>query len=304
MPKIKVVTDAMIERANFIGQNAEIILENQNNVTNIFKNLGRGFSGKIPSLMTQHMLAMDPEYKNMNGILNNYKNFLEDAAQKYEWTEEELTKFAQSLAGSNTATGNNNNDNNNLNYSNSTEINNDDNNFQADQNNSTSENSAPSTPVNNNGGWDASGGWDTVGDSFPHNPPDLNSIYYDGSNPEGKQLAYHKRGDHGVNSMDCCFYARSRAMEVRGWTKTYGTYTTTDDLNAIKNGDRVVRFDKANGGMHFVYVEAYDPNTDTVYFSDANMGGSPATDGRLKSINFNEFSKYISNAKGVYVEIP
>ena len=47
--------------------------------------------------MTQQMIAMDSDYQAMNNMLGNYKNFLEDSAQNYEWTEEELARWATSL---------------------------------------------------------------------------------------------------------------------------------------------------------------------------------------------------------------
>ncbi len=100
MPKMQFVTDEMIARANTIGQGTERILESQNAVTKTFQNMGRNFSGKVPGLMTQHMLAMDKEYQTMNGILNGYKTFLEDSAQTYDWKEEELARWAETLGRS------------------------------------------------------------------------------------------------------------------------------------------------------------------------------------------------------------
>lgn len=159
--------------------------------------------------------------------------------------------------------------------------------------------------IDNSRGWDASGGWDTVGATFPNERPDFNSVYYTGENPTGRQRAYGKEGRHGPDSIDCCFYARARAMEVNGWTKTYGTYTKDESIEAIKAGNRVVRFDTGRGDeMHFVFVEGYDPNTDTVYFSDANMGGSPATDGQLKSRSLDDFLNYFPKGRYRYTEIP
>lgn len=100
MPKMQFVTDEMINRADVVGQNADRIFESQNQVSNIFHNMGRSFSGKVPGLMVQNMLAMDSEYKNMNGMLTNYKTFLEDSARNYEWTEDELARWAEALGRS------------------------------------------------------------------------------------------------------------------------------------------------------------------------------------------------------------
>ncbi|MBR1418039.1 MAG: hypothetical protein IJ576_03635 [Synergistaceae bacterium] len=98
MPKMQIVTDAMLDRAKDIGLNAEKILASQNKVTGIFQNMGKGFSGRVPTLMTEHMLAMDGDYNSMNEILNAYKAFMEDTANNYEWTDEEMSRWAEALA--------------------------------------------------------------------------------------------------------------------------------------------------------------------------------------------------------------
>ncbi|MBR0076065.1 MAG: hypothetical protein IJP96_09955 [Synergistaceae bacterium] len=281
MPKMRIVTDEMLNRANRIGQNTTNILEKQNMVTNLFKNMGKNFSGKIPGLMTQHMLAMDKEYQTMNGILTNYRDFLEDSAHNYEWKEDELANFAATLGNSGTNANGNSGSTGTIGTAGNT----------ASSNTSESTQDNSYTPsAGTTGGWDASGGWDTVGDDFPNPRPNLDSIYYRGDNPEGIQRAYHKYGKGHPGHIDCCFYARSRAMERNGWTQTYGTFTQNTDPEAIKIGDRVVRFDLPNGGNHFVYVEKYDPTTDTVYFSDANMTNHE--DGLLQSMSFNEFKTF------------
>ena len=97
MPKMQIVTDAMLDRASRIGQASDLLFSNQNAVTQIFQNMGKDFSGRIPGLMTQHMIAMQSDYKSMNGILSNYKSFMEDAARNYEWTEDELARWAEAL---------------------------------------------------------------------------------------------------------------------------------------------------------------------------------------------------------------
>ena len=97
MPKILYVTEEIKQRAKNIGMNADEILSSQNHVTGIFQNMGRDFSGKIPSLMNEKMIAMESDYKNINSILNGYKQFLEDSAQSVEWTDEEAARWAQAL---------------------------------------------------------------------------------------------------------------------------------------------------------------------------------------------------------------
>ena len=274
MPKMQIVTDEMLNRANKIGQDTTSILDKQNMVTSLFRNMGRNFSGKIPSLMTQHMLGMEKEYRTMNSILTNYKTFLEDSAHNYEWKEDELARFAESLG----EPGARNSNTGNAGTVNTTSTNN--------NVSDTQDNSTPTVAAA--GGWDASGGWDTVGNDFPTQRPDLNSAYYRGDSPKTIQRSYGQYGQAG--HIDCCFYARSRAMECRGWTQTYGTFTANPNPEELKAGDRVVGFDKPDGSNHFVYVEAYDAATDTVYFSDANMRSHE--DGLLQTMSFSEFKHF------------
>ena len=97
MPKMQIVTDEMFNIANKIGRDTGDILESQNNVSKVFRNMGKNFTGNIPSLMVQHMLAMESEYTTMNEILNGYKSFVEDSARSYDWTEDEMTRWAEVL---------------------------------------------------------------------------------------------------------------------------------------------------------------------------------------------------------------
>lgn len=97
MPKILYVTHEMEQRANNIGVNTSEILESQKQVTNLFSGLGRDFSGQIPSLMVEKMIAMESSYQEINVILNGYKEFLEDAARNMEWTDGEAARWASSM---------------------------------------------------------------------------------------------------------------------------------------------------------------------------------------------------------------
>ncbi len=97
MPKIKAVTEEMEARAAGIGTNAGELLTAQNSVTNIFQNMGRDFSGRIPSLMTEQMIAMEEVYQGINETLNGYKDFLSNAAKTYEWNDSEAARWTKSL---------------------------------------------------------------------------------------------------------------------------------------------------------------------------------------------------------------
>lgn len=97
MPKMLYVTEEMQHRAANIGMNASDIFNSQKQVTGLFQNMGRDFSGRIPSLMIEKMIAMESDYIEMNEALNGYKEFLEDSARNIEWTDEELARWATSL---------------------------------------------------------------------------------------------------------------------------------------------------------------------------------------------------------------
>ena len=97
MPKILAVTEEMQRRASDISSKAGDILSIQNSVTNIFQNMGRDFSGRIPSLMTEKMIAMESVYQSINATLNNYSEFLSDAAQSMEWTDSEAARWSRNL---------------------------------------------------------------------------------------------------------------------------------------------------------------------------------------------------------------
>ena len=292
MPKMKIVTDAMLDKANQIGQNTANILEKQNMVTDIFKNMGKGFSGNIPTLMTQHMLGMEKEYQTMNTMLSNYKSFLEDAAHNYEWKEEELARMIESIGG----TGNNSG-----NTSGSTGTNSD----ATGTAGTTASNPTSNATDNSNDNYvyevpqpsGATGpvatqandkwGWNTENLPFNHNTPDMSSDAYHKSNSavlvNTRELYNQWAGENRVN---CVYYARARYLEVNGGDQyPFSIYQTINDPEYIKNGNCVVRF---NG--HSVYVEHYDASNDVVWFSDSNMGSH--ADGALQSMSFEDFKKF------------
>jgi hypothetical protein len=112
MPKIKAVTDAMIEKSRTIGERASALISSQKNVSGIASGLGQDFDGRLPSLIIQSLLSMRGKYTEINENLAEYSEFLEHAANEYEWTEAELTKLMQSIGGGNSGgeTGSGNDD--------------------------------------------------------------------------------------------------------------------------------------------------------------------------------------------------
>ena len=97
MPKILAVTEEMERRAGDISNKAGEILNVQNSVTDIFQNMGRDFSGRIPSLMTEKMIAMESVYQSINQTLNNYSTFLTNTARSMEWTDAEAARWSRNL---------------------------------------------------------------------------------------------------------------------------------------------------------------------------------------------------------------
>ena len=289
MPKMKIVTDAMLEKASSIGQDTANILEKQKMVTSIFSNMGKNFSGNIPSLMTQHMCAMDKEYTTMNKILSGYKDFLEYSANNYDWKEDELARAAAALgnggiaaqSGSNvnistpsssgSASGNDTNTNNTTNSS------------QAGTSVSPEYTGSAATKADFSDKW----GWNTQNLPFSHNTPDMSSDAYHISNASVKintRELYNKWA--GEDRVNCVYYARARYLEVNGGDQyPYSINQIIKDPEYIKNGNCVVRLDG-----HSVYVEHYDAANNVVWFSDSNMGSHP--DGALQSMSFEEFKNF------------
>ncbi|MBQ7214907.1 MAG: hypothetical protein IJS39_02860 [Synergistaceae bacterium] len=95
--QILAVTEDMNKRAAEIGTQAGDILTTQRNVTNIFQNMGRDFSGRIPSLMTSKMIAMEDIYQGINETLNGYQDFLSNVAKTYEWNDAEAARISRTL---------------------------------------------------------------------------------------------------------------------------------------------------------------------------------------------------------------
>ena len=283
MPKMKIVTDAMLEKAATIGQDTANILEKQNMVTSIFSNMGKNFSGNIPSLMTQHMCAMDKEYTAINRILGGYKDFLEYSANNYDWKEDELARAAAALGNGNTAP--HSGTNTNINSSSETNSGSNTNANTTAGSTQTGTSTSPDTAVQAD--FSDKWGWNTQNLPFSHNTPDMSSSAYQVSNSivkvNTRELYNEWAGEDRVN---CVYYARARYLEVNGGDEyPYSKYQTINDPEYIKNGNCVVRLDG-----HSVYVEHYDSANDVVWFSDSNMGSHP--DGALQSMSFEEFKKF------------
>ena len=83
----------MLGKAKNIHQGATEIADSQSNVTKIIQNLGKDFSGKLPTLMTGNILSMKNKYKELNETLDQYGKFLTHAANTYEWNDKETAQW-------------------------------------------------------------------------------------------------------------------------------------------------------------------------------------------------------------------
>ena len=97
MPKVKVITEEMQGKAVNVALWALDMSHGQNNAMRIIQNLGRDFSGTVPSLIAENLLGMREKYRSMNETLDQYRKFLEHAANNYDWNDRELAKWAASL---------------------------------------------------------------------------------------------------------------------------------------------------------------------------------------------------------------
>lgn len=254
MPQIEVITTALTDTAKRIGEIIDTIQGCQRYISGTALNgLEDYFSGTLPNVMVNFSLAKQSAYDKMLSALEGYKQAIESSAATYEASEEQLTKWADHLG----------------------------------------EKGVQVPLPRPADGWDVSGGWDTVEPSFPNGRPDLNSKYYeDVRDKDNKNKQLNNVGKYWANGhIDCCFYARSRAMEVNGWDQLPSRdflHSNQNGEEALKNGNCLVWFrkDNDNDHTHVVYVEHYDSETNTVYFSDANMDHA---DGLLQALPYDEF---------------
>ena len=140
----------------------------------------------------------------------------------------------------------------------------------------------------------------------PGGSPDFDSGAYDvnipGVNKYIKHQWYVDRGktgyeydSNGVKHINCLYYARARAMEANGLSE-YQSYPNSGTSTEIRSNS-VAYFHNSDGSFsHAVYVERYDPETQTVYFTEGNWGTDP--DGQMKECSLEKFKTrggYIAN---------
>jgi len=88
--RIQAITGAMHAEADNFSTRADEILQSQGNVSKLIGNMGHDFSGKLPTLMTQDILAVDNKYQSINTTLNEYAGYIHNAVDKYDEDDTQL----------------------------------------------------------------------------------------------------------------------------------------------------------------------------------------------------------------------
>lgn len=229
MPKIQVITDEMHSIADGIGQHAEAIRSSHDNVMRLIDGLGAGFSGSLPSLMIQYVRSNRNGYRSIDDALADYREFIDWAADNYDWNDQQLARWGNALGGRGKSIG-----------------------------------PAPAAA----GGWDVSGGWDTVGATFPTSRPDLDSHYYkishgslhasrrNGDRSGKIDCVYYARARAmEVNGLDTCprFPAAGSSTEIRSNSVAYfhdsnGKLAHAVYIEHYDTATRTVWFSEGNWG--------------------------------------------------------
>lgn len=93
MPKIKVISDELKGVASRIGRNSEVITNSQVMMMSLIKDMGPGFSGTYPSVMLQYLLGMKKKIDEMTNKINEYREFIGNAADSYEWKDHQIANW-------------------------------------------------------------------------------------------------------------------------------------------------------------------------------------------------------------------
>ncbi|MDR0647892.1 MAG: hypothetical protein LBF92_00950 [Synergistaceae bacterium] len=97
MPQIKAITDEMLERAGKIRGSGEELGASHDGVLSVMQNMGADFSGKLPTAMLELMLSQKDKYAAVGEAIKDYGDFVEHAANTYEWTDKEIARWAEKL---------------------------------------------------------------------------------------------------------------------------------------------------------------------------------------------------------------
>ena len=99
MPKIQAITNKMKEIADKIGDNVSLMQGSQINVKNCMSNILVHFESKPKVLTALHLANVTNGYRNSGESLNRYRDFLVNAADTYEWNDEQLARWKNTSIG-------------------------------------------------------------------------------------------------------------------------------------------------------------------------------------------------------------
>ena len=262
MPKIQAVTDEMNAVAKRIGDNVSTMTSSQASARKCVSTILVHYSSDPKLLSALHLANVTRGYQNTEESLNRYQVFLAEAAEVYEWNDEQLAQWADQLQKKGVDIYNYN----------------------------------PPTVVPE-GGWNTSSGWNSVEPSFPHSRPVLDSGYYN-LDPNDNLHCLRHNGDY-TGSIDCFYYARARAMEVNQLGADDYPWPEHHEVGGAEGmrSNSIAYFDEIPSNphnMHAVYIEHYDADTQTVYYSEGNF---TPPDGELKQSSLDDFLGRSRNRK-------
>lgn len=93
MPKIKVISNELKSISSRIGQNSDDIISSQQIMMSLIKDMGPGFSGTYPSVMLQYLLGIKKKIDEMTNKINEYREFIGNAADQYEWKDNQIARW-------------------------------------------------------------------------------------------------------------------------------------------------------------------------------------------------------------------
>lgn len=93
MPKIQAITNEMKSIADNIGNNISAMTDSQTSVKNCMSNILVHFESNPKVLTTIHLANVTNGYRNSSESLNGYRDFLINAADTYEWNDEQLARW-------------------------------------------------------------------------------------------------------------------------------------------------------------------------------------------------------------------
>ena len=93
MPKIQAVTDEMKAIADRIGENVSAMVDSQSSVKNCIGSILVHFGSNPRVMSALHLSNVTLGYRNVGESLTGYQEFLVNAANTYEWNDEQMAKW-------------------------------------------------------------------------------------------------------------------------------------------------------------------------------------------------------------------